>query len=461
LLARNTMSFQTRMLDHRSQQVKTHYTNESIARSEQYADSAVRAFADADLVDSRTGEKRGMLAFRADVHTALDEINKAADVMGLPADSAQRAAMEQKVRDKITTGVISNLVQRKQYAGADDFLSAQRAEGKIDPAVYERLQQSIEGNRQRTTVDDLTNSILDNGILRSESDPAAYKDDIHEDTAAPSSLRDALDVVDRIKDPDMRRMVKANVRSEWSGREALQKDEYQARLNRVDQFLADPSKSIWDMPADWFGGLNPTDQQKYLAQQRKDDELGAMEELARDPALLTKGWLENNRDRFTPATYTKFLADLNKPADIAKAAYDADMLNASLAASKQTALLNPSNDAEREQSALLRGWVKRTIDFKQSQLGRSLTDAEKQKVIDSALLDRATQPAWVWHSKETPIATMSPESWLTAVRIKNGKEVPVVSKDLRDALTTRLKQYGWEVTPFNMYRLWETMGKPE
>jgi len=465
-LSRNMLSFQTRMLDHRDQQVKTYYTNESIARAEQYADSAVRSFVDIDSVDARTGQKRGAVGFEADVHTALDEINKAADAMGLPSDSAQRTAMEQKVRDKITSGVIAELVQRKQYGRADDFLTAQEQDGKIDPQVQERLRNNIDGNRQRTTVDELTDSILQNGALRSESDPNAYKDDIDADATPPAALRDALDIADRIKDSDMRRMVKNNVKSEWASREALVRGEYEAKLDRVDQFLADPRNTIWDMPADWFGALKPTDREKYMTGQRRQDELGAMEELARNPAKLTKEWLEENRSRFTPATYTKFLADLNKPEKIADAAYDAEMVNAALAASKQFTLLkpNPKDETEVAAAATFRYYIKQRIDTMQQRMKRTLNDAEKREIIDQAIMDQGGKQTWLGgtfgHGTLKPIASMSPEEWLDAMRVVNDKEIPVVPPAMRAGLEAQLKAKGWEVTPYNMYRLWTNLGNP-
>jgi len=143
-----------------------------------------------------------------------------------------------------------------------------------------------------------------------------------------------------------------------------------------------------------------------LKGQRDEDELDVMEEIARDPSIISREWLNENRGRMTRTTFTKLLGDLNDPPKMQEASVDADLVNATLVRNGLNDLAFPKLDPDKRASLLFRDNVTQAISYEQMLTGRKLSREEKQAVIDNLLLDRAFSNQ---DGAKTVIAAMTPE----------------------------------------------------
>jgi hypothetical protein len=401
VIARNMMNYQAKMLDHRDNQVKVWLSNESRARADIYASRAVEDFENRGELLSNYSINRGV---------ALNELKQAAALSGIKEGSAQFTALEQQLDTQLTQGIVNRLMLANRYDEAYDWVSAQQKAGKLERKAGDSLMASIDANRDRFIIDEYATTIKGYGRVGRSGDEANNPED------APGSLRDALEIADGIKDPEIRKGVQAALRTQYGQEEALQRQEYNFLIDRVEQFLAVPGNDVNKIPPTAWGRLKSTDQARFLKAQREEDELGVMEELARNPAVLTRKFLEDNRGRMTRQTYTKLLGDLNAPDKVIAATLDADQVEATFLANGLTKLTNPKTDTEKNESLTLRNMFKQQIDDMQSAMKRPLNRTEKQKVLDQVIMqysEKVYEPDWVFDN-EMRLGAMTPEQRQTA-----------------------------------------------
>jgi hypothetical protein len=401
VLARNMMTFQAQVLDHRDKEVKVFAANESRARADQYAALAIEDF-----------ENRGQLLSNYEINrgVALNELKQAASLSGITEGSAQFAAIQQQLDTQLTTGVVNRLLLDNRYDEAYEWVDAQRKAGNLERKAGDSLMASIDANRDRFIIDEYATTIKGYGRIGRPDDESNNPQE------APASLRDALDIADGIKDPEIRNGVQAALRTQYGQEEALQRQEYNFLIDRTEQFLAIPGNDVNKIPPSDWGRLKPADQARFLKAQREEDELGVMEELARNPAVLTREYLEENRGRMTRQTYTKLLGDLNSPEKVIAATLDADQVEATFLANGMTGLTNPRTDAEKNESLTLRNMFKAQIDDMQSAMKRPLNRTEKQRVLDQVIMqynEKAIEPDWFFDN-EMRLGAMTPEQRQTA-----------------------------------------------
>lgn len=384
VLARNMMTFQAQVLDHRDKEVKVFAANESRARADQYAALAIEDF-----------ENRGQLLSNYEINrgVALNELKQAASLSGITEGSAQFAAIQQQLDTQLTTGVVNRLMLDNRYDEAYEWVKAQQKAGNLERRAGDSLMASIDANRDRFIIDEYATTIKGYGRIGRPDDESNNPQE------APASLRDALDIADGIKDPEIRKGVQAALRTQYGQEEALQRQEYNLLIDRTEEFLAIPGNDVNKIPPSVWSRLKPTDQARFLRGQREEDELGVMEELARNPALLTREYLEENRGRMTRQTYIKLLGDLNAPEKVIAATLDADQVEATFLANGMTSLTNPRTDAEKNESLTLRNMFKAQIDDMQSAMKRPLNRTEKQKVLDQVIMqynEKAYKQDWMF-----------------------------------------------------------------
>ena len=514
VLARNMMTFQAQVQTHRDQQVKVYAGNEATARANQYVNLAIQDYKERDAVTT-DGLPTG--AYNTNLGVALNEIRTVGRLRGYAEDSAQMRELENAVYTQAAQGVVNRLMMDSQFQDGLDYVRKQLELNRIDPAKADAMIASLDANRKRQMVDELTTSIrttgvldtpagtgnfdqiIENGrinvdgkgvnieappgapvnapanavvtsivgttvtletaggttltldnvdmrgmfeegqeIIRGEQIGIVGRNDAAEDglyrigyTATrngeaidprnlnsldnsdrdearrPLTLRDALNVAERIPDPEVRKQVQSNLRTQFAQEDALIKEEYRGRMDSITEFLAVPGNNVGQIPPELWGTLKPTDQAKLLSGQRETDELGVMEEIARDPSVLTVDYLDKNRNRLTPGTYVKLLKDTADPSKMAQASVDADQLESTLVRNGLDTLAFP-NSRDKDQlraSQLFRDNVKQAISYEQTRLGRSLNRDEKQHVIDTLLLDRAFDE----YGESNVIAAMTPE----------------------------------------------------
>jgi hypothetical protein len=452
--ARNMVSFQGQMLDHRDRQVKVYATNEAAARADQYSDLAIMSYAERNKTDVE-GRPVGLVNYQANLAVAIQEVRKAASLNGIPEGSAQMKAMEQKVYDKVATGVVNDLMNSRQYGQAEAFLD----DHPVDPKVDTTLRSSVDANRQRTTVEELTASIMQRGVLAADSDPKAYPDKPSKTDTAPDTLREALQKADQIQDPEMRKLVQNNLRTQYGQQDALIEQEYKTLVDNTEQFLAVPGNTIAMLPAGQFGKLRPKDQQQFLKGERQDNELGTMEELARNPFVLSNDWLAANRTKMTHATYVKLLGDVNKPQAVLEASVNATQLNATLANNGMLNLVDPKSDDDKTASLLLRDNIAKLVNAKQATMKSKMTADEMQVIIDKAIIqDKAFLPSW-GRDKQKPIVSMTQEELQRGYVMIQKEEIPVIQ--VRMARNALERAGIRNPTDVEVLEYWTRKGKPQ
>jgi hypothetical protein len=403
----------------------------------------------------------GLVNYQSYLGIAVQEVRKAASLNGIPEGSAQMKAMEQKVYDKVATGVVNDLMNSRQYGQAEAFLD----DHPVDSTVDTDLRKSVDANRKRTTVEELTDNIMQRGVVAADSDPKAYPDKPSKTDTAPDTLREALAKTDLIEDPDMRKLVQSNLRTRYEQQDTMIAQEYKTLVDNTEQFLAVPGNTIAMLPAGQFGKLRPKDQEQFLKGERQDNELKTMEELAANPSVLSSAWLEANRTKMTHATYVKLLSDVNQPQKIYEASLDADLLNKTLYDNKMGALLD-----DKEKSLRVRENITALIDQEQRRPERKnkgpLTRPEKQAIIDRELTNLALigNRSWYQYGRgdEKPLVEMTPEELMSAYRLSQTEdetgrvtvtETPLLSKDQRELLEKELRGRGIPVTPSTIANL--------
>lgn len=512
VLSRNMMTFQTQALAHRDQEVKVYATNESKIRAQQYVNLAVQDYQSRNQV-GEDGLPSG--SFTSNIGVALNEARAAGRLMGFGEDSAQMRELENGVYTMATRGVVNRLMLDSDYQSGLEYVREQLERGRIDASVADPLIASLDANRKKQMVEDLTVSIKTQGLLDSKAGTANFgevvpnarydvngkrldmsvapgtpinapadgtiksikdntvvvetadgtrytlgnvdtwgmlevgatvrkgglvgaagKDgeavdglypvgysivrngeaidprnansiiDLPRDEAQPPrSLTEALQIAAEIPDADTRRLVQANLRSAYKQEKELQDFEYGQRIESIEQYLATPGSTVAQIPPEVFGALKPKDQERLLKGQREEDELDVMEEIARDPSIISREWLNENRSRMTRTTFTKLLGDLNDPPKMQEASVDADLVNATLVRNGLTDIAFPKRDDEKSASLLFRQNVTQAISYEQMLIGRKLSREEKQAVVDNLLLDRAFDE----YGASNVIAAMTPE----------------------------------------------------
>jgi hypothetical protein len=464
ILARNMGIFESRMGQHRVQQLRVYQTNEATARAELSADYAIQAYSQRGLKDAE-GRPVGLIQYAANADTAIDEIRKAGQLMGYAPDSAQMKQLEQKVYDRMAVGIVNGLMAEKNYAGASEFLSDSATVDSLDGKTRQALADSVDANRQRSVVGELAASIKDTGLLMSKSDPDTYWQQKDGPVEPPTTLREALVLTDQISDDQTRKFVQAELRTQFAQDDALIEQEYRTLIDNTEQFLAVPGNSLADMPADQFGRLRPVDRAKYMAGQRQQDEMTVMEQVARNPALVAEGdWLERNRNKMTHATFVKLMSERNKPDRIVAATIDADQLEATLTRNGFTKLADPprGDKAAAAQSLYMRDNVKMLINAEQERVGRQLSRDEKQQIIDRSILDRVFVSRF-GTDPEVPFASTGPGERAQAYVTVGEQDVM-----LRDIPSERVKQIrkslersGLPTDIRTIAETWVRAGKPQ
>jgi murein DD-endopeptidase MepM/ murein hydrolase activator NlpD len=549
-IARNLATFQAQAQVHRGEQVKRYAEGEATSRANQYVGLAVYDYKERDAV-TPDGLPTG--AYNTNLGVALNEIRTVGRLRGYAEDSAQMRELENAVYTQAAQGVVNRLMIDGQFQDGLDYVRKQLELNRIDPAKADAMIASLDANRKRQMVDELTTSIRTTGVLDTpagtgnfdqiiengrinvdgkgvniEAPPGAPvnapangtitsvdgntvtmetsdgttlkfdnvyvfgllaegqtvtrggmigmvgKDDAAEDglyrigyTATrngeaidprnlnsledsdrdearqPLTLRDALNVAERIRDPEVRKQVQSNLRTQYAQEDALVKQEYRERMDAITEFLAVPGNTVGKIPAPLWGGLKKSDQLELLRGQRESDELVVMEEIARDPSVLTVDYLDKNRNRLTPGTYVRLLKQVADPSTMAEATIDAEDLQAMLVRNGQNTLAFPSKqESEVRASLLFRDSVKRRIQLDQDEKKRKLSKPEKEKIVDDLLMDRALET----YGATNIIAAMTTEEAAEAYK----EIVGTIPQKDREQIRAALEATGKPVNAANM-----------
>jgi len=487
-VARNMLAFQTRITEHREVQSKNYLLKTSAARSERYIDLAVQSFnvkADAD----GKFDPIGNVEYHANLATAISEANTAADLMGLPADSDQRTQIVTKINTRVAGGIVDLMMSKKQYAMAEQFLDAHSGKEALDPEAETKMRKEIDVGRQHAVLDELTDNVMQHGVLVSPSDPKQYSES-SDGKQAPATMTEALDIASNIKDVEMRRLVTTSLRNRYAQIKEDNDVKYRELIDSVYARTEDPNSTVWDIPVNELAALKPKDREDIMLKLQRHDEITRLEEIARNPEKLTNEYLDKYRDQLSTSTYLAWRERVNKPNPVEyhEVTLNAEQVNDSLVQNgfQNLVFIQPNDDESKAMSLTLRENIKREIDARQKDKGGKVLEyGEKQEIIDRHVhrLGRLeTESTWgkyksnfnpaaqYWIGKVLgdknvqqltgPVTSYSPDIILEATEVRNGMSVPIITDSIRKQIEASLKRNGAAVNPTNIVRTWIEAGMP-
>jgi hypothetical protein len=455
ILARNMGMFQSRMQQHRNGQVRVWNTNEARARAQVNGDNAIFAYEQRDEVDEN-GREIGMIRYEAYVQTALDEARKAGELMGYAPGSAQMKLLEQEVNDRIAAGIVQSLVSQGKFADAQAFLDNEGTVEVLAPKAKEALNNSVQVKREASVINDLTDSIRETGTLNSKADPKTYGQEAKEGAEPPATLREALELADGIADPEVRKAVQSQLRTQYAQQDALVAQEYRAVLARRDDWVANPANNPAAFPQ--IDLLTESDRMKTYAMPQSDDPR-VLNEIAIDPSKVSDPkYMESIQYRVSPQTMLKLREAASKPEKIIEAQVDADDINRQLTDMGMPQYVDAARGSTNAQRHLIfRNNIKQKIEIVQREKGGKISDAEKREIIRKAIVDEA----WIRRSGpdvKLPTAMMTTEEYGRSYVMIGDEEVPplqyaIAEQQLRDAGITSPSQS-------QVINVWITKGRP-
>ena len=458
ILARNMAMYQSRMSQHRNGQVRVWNTNEAVARSEVNADNAIFAYQQKDEVDAN-GRPVGMIRYAAYADTAVDEARKAGELMGYAPDSAQMQQLEQKVNDRIATGVVQSLVSQGKFAEAQEFLDAQGTVEVLAPKSREALGNTVEVKRQGAVIGELTNSIRETGVLNAKSDPKTYGQEAGEGAEPPTTLREALTIAENIQDDDVRKAVQAQLRVQYAQDDALITQEYRAVLANRDDWMAVPGNSAADFPQ--IDRLTPADRERtYTMQLQKDDDVTMAEVTINPGLLLDPKYVDGLSSKVSPATLSTLRKMAGQPEKVMAATVDAGEINRQLYDFGMDKYADPGKDAKASRAALIfRQNVEMEIDSAQRSAGRALRPEEKRDIIRRSIVDQAYVTVTWGRDRQMPVSMMTQEELGKAYYDVDGQEIPITQYRMA---TEALRRAGIaEPSESQVLQYWTRKGKPK
>lgn len=165
IAARNLMQWKGAMADHRNREVRKYNINQSISRTEMYADQAVQQY---DV----TGDS---VAFRTDVGTAINSVREAMQMQGIPIGSPQMNDAERKVRMGVTSGIVKRLADGRLYEDALRFIDKEVKDGNLRISDVEQMRTTLLEQRRTQTVDEVATSIKDFGSTDTPSGTGNFR----------------------------------------------------------------------------------------------------------------------------------------------------------------------------------------------------------------------------------------------------------------------------------------------
>jgi hypothetical protein len=458
ILARNMAMYQSRMSQHRNGQVRVWNTNEAVARSEVNADNAIFAYQQKDEVDAN-GRPVGMIRYAAYADTAVDEARKAGELMGYAPESAQMQQLEQKVNDRIATGVVQSLVAEGKFAEAQEFLDAQGTVEVLAPKSREALANTVDVKRQGAVIGELTNSIRDTGVLAAKSDPKTYGQEAGEGAEPPTTLREALTIAENIQDDEVRKAVQAQLRVQYAQDDALITQEYRAVLANRDDWMAVPGNSAADFPQ--IDRLTPADRERtYTMQLQKDDDVTMAEVTINPGLLLDPKYMDGLASKVSPATLSSLRKMAGQPEKVMAATVDAGEINRQLYDFGMDKYADPGKDAKASRAALIfRQNVEMEIDSAQRAAGRALRPEEKRDIIRRSIVDQAYVTVTWGRDRQMPVSMMTQEELGKAYYDVDGQEIPITQYRMA---TEALRRAGIaEPSESQVLQYWTRKGKPK
>jgi len=127
------------------------------------------------------------------------------------------------------------------------------------------------------------------------------------------------------------------------------------------------------------------------------------------------------------------------------------MFESTMLTNKMPELVDPKVPKYKEEAINLRNKFKILIDVEQTNKKRELTRDEKQKLLDSIVMDRVSVPGWMSDDRKQ-VFRLTEEEQKTAYVMWNGQKVLVASVPVQDRrqITEALMSAGKDATEENI-----------
>jgi len=503
-MARNMLSAQGQMLDHKNKQARVYSLNEADARVAQVAYLAGKSVYKSELTDENghpVGEYNEnigiMAAENADIIQQLQ----------LPPNSYQALQIKQKSMGKVATAAVSTFTKDGNFVGAKNWLKKQEDNQLLDESTGLSLGDFVDKNQKRQGAIEAARSYIDHGYGKSyamfgyspivdalssrivevpkgtanEDNGVTYKvapnaeikspqdsvveltettkgknaitlrmkdgtkaiidgvgelfvykgqsinsgmkiatagtSDIHYSmqrndqyinptqanffntmtditNAKPAvSLRDALNMANEIHNPDLREMIRSNIKSMWDENMSLQHSETANLELKFYQWAAkNPGKTVEQTPPEFqlaIHEMNPKFLDEFNDSIKKKTSEATLLDYALHPEKYNTQELILASD-LNPQEKVKAVENL-RSLDASNIALDQKQMEQTLFSAGQDKVANPTGTEEEKLPYIKQGLlfvqeVKTRIASKQQALGRKLTQPEKQKEMDEALM---------------------------------------------------------------------------
>jgi hypothetical protein len=343
-------------------------------------------------------------------------------------------------------GIAGRLAGDKEYSEAVKYVEAQRNAGNISEADFQKLLGGLRVDKQRADIDTMTTAIRNGNFLPVMDDNGVF-------TFRMPSLREALDQADEQSkgDIELAKAVKMQLRQEYAQDDALKAKEYSDLRDRVEDVLSDRDKSWRDVKAEDWALLTERDRNHYLEGQRKDNDFYVMEELVRNPQMLTEAYLQKHRNDLTRSTYLQLLQEAKKPPAERnhEPTIDADHLDTLLMQEGYDRIVKPVTSQDIKDSLAIRDSIKTEIDVEQGRIKRGLSWEEKDTIMRQALQRKGALMETHWFSEDTVgtpqlLAKYSAHQLLYEVRDAEGN--PLLTVDDRKKIAVALTTSGMQLT---------------
>lgn len=269
-----------------------------------------------------------------------------------------------------------------------------------------------------------------------------------------------------VTDPETLEYATAWVTQEYNTQVALRDEEYRATLQEAQDIAYAPGGSWTKIPPATLARLKPEDRAKLVEGAPRGDNPDTVIQLLDNPNLWKKGSIEKFRPMLSEATYQRFYAQGNKPAEAAEATIreatiDSEQFNATLLRAQMTDLINPKSDAQKADLIRLRDMYQRAIDEDQSVKKRKISLQEKQVLLDKLIVDQV-RISEIGRDPVVPLFRVSEDQMKDAYVIVGKEEIPLKSipADQRANIMAALRAENEPVTELNIATYWVRAGKP-
>ena len=250
----------------------------------------------------------------------------------------------------------------------------------------------------------------------------------------PQSPTDKQAAIDAIADPRLRKMVQATYNARVgqldATKERQKKENWQAAMDIAYagdgnqwQVLSRTRPDIWDQ-------LDATQQATLMNGRPRGDDPDTMIKLLSNPTLWEADKLKDYRHLISQGSYERFFSLGNGPKavdNVRAATFDSDMFESTMINAKMPELVDPKVPKNKEEAINLRNKFRVLIDVEQTNKKRELTRDEKQRLLDSIVLDRVTVPGYLTDDTKPAFRLSEDEQKTAFVTLPGNKKVLIAS----------------------------------